>query len=136
MQRREGGLARVDASSSLALSDEASGALVRDDLEVVRATSVYEIDRRRGPLAEIDGALFLSHGDVLYVVVPLLTELVELSLKFVGDGRDEGIIGILEEVLGSSECQCFGPEEIVDLTPDLWSDGGCVGHGAMLRMRE
>ena len=38
--RSPSGLARVDASSSLALSDEGSGALVGDDLEVVRATGV------------------------------------------------------------------------------------------------
>ena len=39
-RRHKGGLARVDASSSLALSDEVCGALVGDDLEVVRATGV------------------------------------------------------------------------------------------------
>jgi hypothetical protein len=33
-------LARVDASSSLALSDEVGGAFIGDDLEVVRATGV------------------------------------------------------------------------------------------------
>ena len=39
-RRRKGGLAGVYASSSLALSDEGSGALVGDNLEVVRATGV------------------------------------------------------------------------------------------------
>ena len=110
------------ASSSLALSDEVSGALVGNDLEVVRATGVQQIDRRRGPLAEDDGPLFLSHGDVLCVVVPVISELVELALKFAGDGRDDGIVGILEEVFGASECECFVVEEAVDFTPDLGSD--------------
>ena len=39
-RRSPSGLARVDAGSSLTLSDEGSGALVGDDLEVVRATGV------------------------------------------------------------------------------------------------
>ena len=39
-RRSVSGLAGVDAGSSLALSDEGSGALVGDDLEVVRATGV------------------------------------------------------------------------------------------------
>ena len=85
----------------LPLSDEGSRAFVGDDLEVVRATGVQEIDRRRGPLAEDDDPLFLSHGDVLCVVVPVITEGVELALKFEGDGRDDGIVGILEEVFGT-----------------------------------
>ena len=55
-------------------------------------------------MAEDDNPLFLSHGDVLCVVVPVVTEGVELALKFMGDGRDEGIVGVLEEVLGTSEC--------------------------------
>ena len=134
--RSPSGLARVDASSSLALSDETSGALVGDDLEVVRATGVQEIDRRLRPLAGDDDPLFLSHGDVLCVVVPIIPEGVELALKFAGNGRDDGIVGVLEEVIGASECECFGAEEIVYFTPDLWSDGGCVGHGVMIRMRE
>ncbi len=55
----------MDASSSLAQSDEVCGALVGNDLKVVGTTGVYKVDRRRGPLAEDDGPLFLSHGDVL-----------------------------------------------------------------------
>ncbi len=51
-------------------------------------------------MAEDDGPLFLSHGDVLGVVVPVIAEGVELSLEFVGDGRDEGIVGVGDEVLG------------------------------------
>ena len=47
---------------------------------------------------------------------------MELALKFVGDGRDEGIVGVLEEVLGTSECEGFVAEETVDFTPDLGSD--------------
>ena len=91
--RSVGGFAGVDAGISLALSDEGSGALLRDDLEVVGATGVCEIDGRGGPLAEDDGPLLLSHGDVLGVVVPVIAEVVELSLKFVGDGEEEGVVG-------------------------------------------
>ena len=72
-------------------------------------------------MAEDDDPLFLSHGDVLCVVVPVITEGVELALKFVGDGRDDGIVGILEEVFGTSECVCFVAEEAVDFTPNLGS---------------
>ena len=61
------------------------GAFVGDDLEVVRSTGVEEVDGRGGPVKEDDGPLFLSHGDVLGVVVPVIAENVELSLKFMGD---------------------------------------------------
>ena len=87
-------------------------------------------------MSEDDGPLLLSHGDVLCVVVPVITEGVELALKFMGDGKDDGIVGILEEVLGTSECESFGAEEFVYFTPDLWSDRGCVGHDVMIRKRE
>ena len=39
-RRGEGGLGGVNASGMLASGDEASGALLRDDLEVVGATGV------------------------------------------------------------------------------------------------
>ena len=120
--RDEGRLARVDAGISLALCDEVSGAFVGDDLKVVGSTGVCEVDGRRRPLAEDDDPLFLSHGDVLGVVIPVIAEGVELSLKFVGDGRDERIIGILEGVFGTTECEGFVAEEAVDFTPDLGSD--------------
>ena len=84
-------------------------------------------------MSEDDGPLNLSHGDVLGVVVPVIAEGIELSLKFVGDGRDDGVVGVGEEVLGAEECAGFGPEEIVDLSPDLSSDGGCVGHCVAIR---
>ena len=42
-RRRVCRLARVDAGSSLSLSNEGSGALVGDDLEIVRATGVQEV---------------------------------------------------------------------------------------------
>ncbi len=45
-----------------------------------------------GHVAEDDGPLFLSHGDVLGVVVPVIAKDVELSLEFVGDGEDEGVV--------------------------------------------
>ena len=45
-------------------------------------------------MAEDDGPLLLSHGDVLGVVVPVIAEGIELSLKFLGDGRDEGVVRI------------------------------------------
>jgi len=92
-RRGEGRLARVDAYGELALSDEVSGALLRDDLEIVRATGVGDIDGWSGPRTKDDGPLFLSHGDVLGVVVPVIAEGVELSLEFVGDGEDEGVVG-------------------------------------------
>lgn len=60
----------MDAGGSLALGDEGTSTLLRDDLEVVGATGVREIDGWRGPLSEDDGPLFLSHGEVLGVVVP------------------------------------------------------------------
>ena len=132
--RSVGGFAGVDAGISLALSDEGSGALLWDDLEVVGATGVCEIDGRRGPLAEDDGPLLLSHGDVLGVVVPVIAEGVDLSLKFVGDGRDEGIIGIVEEVTSlSEEGESLVAEEMVDLAPDKRSDGSGVGHSVTVR---
>ena len=118
---------------SLALGDEVSGALVGDDLKVVGTTGVKEIDGRRRPLSEDDGPLNLSHGDVLGVVVPVIAEGIELSLEFVGDGRDEGIVGILEEVFGTSECEGLGPDEVVNLSPDLGSDGGIVVHCVVRR---
>ena len=43
-----------------------------------------EVDGRSGPVSEDDGPLFLSHGRVLGVVVPVIAE---LSLEFVGDGE-------------------------------------------------
>ena len=124
----------MDAGISLALCNEVSGAFVGDDLKVVGSTGVGEVDGRRRPLAEDDGPLFLSHGDVLGVVVPVIAEGVELSLKFVGDGRDEGIIGIGEEVTSlSEEGESLVAEEIVDLAPDKRSDGCGVGHSVMVR---
>ena len=89
--RGPGRLAGVYASISLALGDEVSGAFVGDDLEVVRATGVGDIDGWCGPRTKDDGPLFLSHGDVLGVVVPVIAKDVELSLEFVGDGEDEGV---------------------------------------------
>ena len=38
-------------------------------------------------MAEDDGPLLLPHGWMLGVVVPVIAELVELSLEFVGDGE-------------------------------------------------
>ena len=126
--RSVGGFAGVDASSPLALSDEGVGAFVGDDLEVVRSTGVEEVDGRGGPVKEDDGPLFLSHGDVLGVVVPVIAENVELSLKFMGDGEYEGIVGGGCEVLGAEEGFSFGAEEVVELAPDERSDGRSVGH--------
>ena len=50
-------------------------------------------------MSEEDGPLFLSHGDVLGVVVPVVAECVELALKFMGDGEYEGVIGGWEVLL-------------------------------------
>ena len=84
-------------------------------------------------MAEDDGPLLLSHGDVVGVVVPVIAEGIELALKFVGDGRDEGIVGIWEVVLMAEEGEGFVADEIVDLTPGERSDGWCVGHCVMRR---
>ena len=54
------GLAGVDAGSKLAMGDEGCGALLEDDLEVVGATGMRDIDGRRRPVSEDDGLLFLS----------------------------------------------------------------------------
>ena len=79
-------------------------------------------------MSEDDGPLLLSHGDVLCVVVPVITEGVELALKFMGDGEYEGIVGGRCEVLGAEEGAGFGTEEVVELAPDERSDGRSVGH--------
>ena len=84
-------------------------------------------------MAEDDGPLFLSHGDMLGVVVPVVAEGVELSLEFEGDGRDDGVVEVGDEILMAEESEGFGAEEIVDLSPDLWSDGGFVGHGVVIK---
>jgi hypothetical protein len=98
----------VYAGGSLALSDEVSRALLRDDLEVIGSTGVKEIDGRFGPLLEDDGPLLLSHGDVLGVFVPRIAECVELSLEFSGDGRDEGVVGVGEVMAIAEESVGFG----------------------------
>ena len=121
------------ACVSLALGDEVGGALVGNDLEVVRAAGVYEVDRRRRPLAEDDGPLLLSHGDVLGVVVPVIAEVVKLSLKFTGDGRYDRIVVVRDVVLVTEEGECFVAEEMVDLSPGERSDRRCVGHSVMRR---
>jgi len=129
--RGEGRLARMYASNSLALGDEGPGTFLRDDLEVVGATSVCDVDGRCGPMSEDDGPLLLSHGDVLGVVVPLEAEGIELSLKLVGDGEDEGVMGGRVKVPGAEKGEGLALEESVDFTPDSWSDGGMVGHCEM-----
>ena len=77
------------------------------------------------------GPLFLSHGDVLGVVVPVVAEDVELSLEFEGDGRDEGVMGGRVKVPGAEKGEGLALGESVDFTPDSWSDGGMVGHCEM-----
>ena len=131
--RGEGRLAWVYAGVYLALSDEVGGALLRDDLKVVGSTGVGEVDGRRRPLAEDDGPLLLSHGDVLGVVVPVIAEGVDLSLKFEGDGRDEGMVEVRDVVLMAEEGESLVAEEMVDLAPDERSDGSGVGHTVMVR---
>ena len=84
-------------------------------------------------MAEDDGPLLLSHGDVLGVVVPVIAEGIELSLKFVGDGRDEGIIGRRMVVPGAEESEDFGLEERFYFLPDLGSDRHCLGHCGVIR---
>ena len=53
---------------------------------------------------------------------------MELSLKFVGDGEDEGIVGGREEFVGAEKGASLGVEEFSDFAPDLWGDGWWVGH--------
>ena len=84
-------------------------------------------------MSEDDGPLLLSHGDVLGVIVPGIAEGIELSLELLGDGRDDGVVGVKKEVLGAEESVGFGPEEIVDFSPDLGSDVGFVGHCKVIR---
>ena len=52
---------------------------------------------------------------MLGVVVPVIAEGIELALEFVGDGRDEGVVGVGEGVFGTEEGTSFGEEEIVNL---------------------
>ena len=87
----------------------------------------------RRPVSEDDGPLFLSHDDVLGVVVPVIAEGIELSLKFTGDGRYDRIVVVRDVVLVTEEGECFVAEEIVYLSPGERSDGRCVGHSVMRR---
>ena len=132
-RRSPGGLGGVYADGTLALGDEGPGTFLRDNLKVVRATGVCDIDRRHGPESEDDGPLLLSHGDVLGVVVPVIAEGIELSLEFVGDGKDEGIVGRRVVVLGTEEGECFSFGEILDFAPDERGDGCIEGHSMMRR---
>ncbi len=131
--RDESRLARVDASGELALCDDGPGTFLGDDLEVVRATSVCDVDGRCGPVSEDDGPLLLSHRDVLGVVVPVVVEGIELSLKLVGDGEDEGVVGGRVKVSGAEKGEGFSFEEILDLAPDERSDGCLLGHCVLVR---
>ena len=133
-RRRICGLARVYASSTLALGGEGFGTLLRDDLEVVGATGVCDVDGWRRPVAEDDGPLLLSHGDVLGVVVPVVAEGIELALKFVGDEEDEGVGGRRMVVPGAEESEGFGLEECLDFVLDVGSDMNGVGHCVVIRM--
>ena len=54
----EGRVARVDASISLALSDEGPGTFIGDDLEVLGATGAGDVDGGRRPMPENDDPLF------------------------------------------------------------------------------
>ena len=48
----------------------------------------------------------MPHGEVVGVV-PFKTEVVELALKFVGDGKDEGIVGGCLVIPGPEEVRVF-----------------------------
>ena len=74
-------------------------------------------------MAEDDGPQFLSHGEVLGVVVPVIAERVELSLKFMGDGEYEGIVGGWEVFVGAEKGTSLGVEKVVDFALDEWGDG-------------
>ena len=69
-------------------------------------------------MSEDDGPLLLSHGGVLGVVVPVIAELVELCLEFVGDGRDDGVVWVWNKVTIAEECEGFVAEEVMDFAPD------------------
>ena len=131
--RDESRLAWKNAGISLALCDEGPGTFLGDDLKVVRSTGVGDVDRGRRPVSEDDGPLFLPHGDVLGVVVPVIAEGMELSLEFVGDGKDEGVVGRRVVVLGTEEGERFSFEEILDFAPDERGDGCIEGHSVMRR---
>ena len=86
-------------------------------------------------MSEDDGPLILSHGDVLGVVVPIVAEGIELSLKLVGDGEDEGVIGGRVEVPGAEKGEGLALEESLDDPSDSGSDGGMIGHYEMERKK-
>ncbi|CAK0774441.1 hypothetical protein CVIRNUC_004168 [Coccomyxa viridis] len=58
---------------------------------------------------------------------------MELSLEFVGDGKDEGVVGRRVVVLGTEEGERFSFEEILDFAPDERGDGCIEGHSVMRR---
>ena len=70
---------------------------------------------------------------MLGVVVPVIAEGIELALEFVGDRRDEGVVGVGKGVFGAEEGTSFGEEEIVKFAPDSGCDEGLVGHYVMTR---
>ncbi len=88
-----------------------------------------------GQCRKMTAHCFLSHGDVSGVVVPVKAKVFELALKFVGDGKDEGINEGRVRLVGAEEGASFGEEEVVDFAPDEGSDGGCVGHCVMRRLK-
>ena len=90
-----------------------------------------DVDGSCGLVSEDDGPLFLSHGDVLGVVVPVVAEGIELSLKLVGDREDEGVIGGRVKVLGAEKGEGLALEESLDDPSDSGSDGGMIGHCEM-----
>ena len=100
-------------------------------MEVVKSTGVGDVDGRCGPVSEDDGPLLLSHGDMLGVVVPVEAEGIELLLKLVGDGGDEGVMGGRVKVPGAEKGEGLALEEGLDDPSDLGSDGGMIGHYAM-----
>ncbi|CAK0765233.1 hypothetical protein CVIRNUC_003238 [Coccomyxa viridis] len=86
-----GGGEEVAEEVELLVGDESNEAVVGDDMEVVRATGVGDIDGWREPMSEDDDPLFLSHGDVSGVVVLVIVDIVVLAMKFGGGGKNEGI---------------------------------------------
>ena len=72
---------------------------------------------------------------MLGVIVPVVAEGIELSLKLVGDGEDEGVIGGRVLFPGAEKGEGLALEESVDFAPDSSSDGEMVGHCEMERKK-
>ena len=60
-------------------------------------------------MSEDGGPILQFHGDGLGVVVPIVAKGIELLLEFVGDGRDEGSVGVWDVIIRAEECEGLYP---------------------------